>query len=525
MNFLWIVLIAYGIVMFLASPTARRFGEFFASKGPNGREIGPALLTSSVVISWIFAKSITNASNLGAQFGFVGAVSYAGWYLSIPVAGVIIYLIRRRTGAASLTEFLMDKYGRAAALGFMLVILLRLINEVWSNTAVVGSYFGMAGTAPYFAAAIVFAIFTLFYSLRGGLRSSIITDAIQFGFGVFLLVFVLALIVPRGGVVPLLSAGEWTLRGGVDLLLVALLQSFSYPFHDPVLTDRAFITQPRVMLRSYLWAGVIAATFISLFGLVGVYASVNGIESGQDSPLRVAQAFGVAVLSMMTVLMMVSAGSTLDSTLASFSRAFVVDVGGRGEDGAHGSLVRRIATWAQNADAIKLGRIAMVVAVVVGSAPLFVGAGILKATTVSGTMVIGLAPAFLLFAWRRAGRLAFHLGFWPGIVTGILYAVGAVPESWYLGAGSYSKLLGANIWGSVAAFGGFAVGTWIDGLARHKRVAAAAGIGIVMLLFTLPGLVHAGRSHRARAMITTSPTTHQFARAHHSHHGVYAWPK
>lgn len=500
---LWITLIVYGVAMFAVSPRARHFGEFFASRGRDGREVGMGMLVASVVISWIFAKSITNASNLGAKLGLVGAVGYAGWYLSIPVAGVVIYAIRRRLNKHSLSDFLVSKYGHAAALSFLLVIMLRLVNEVWSNTAVVGAYFGASGTPAYFIAAMVFALFTLFYSLRGGLRSSIFTDAIQFSLGVFLLVFVLALVVPRSGARGLLATGEWTLHGGVDLLLVALLQSFSYPFHDPVLTDRAFITRPKVMLRGYLWAGLIAAAFIVLFGLTGVHARVAGLVGldagagvGQDAPLRVAQSFGVAVLAMMTVMMMVSAGSTLDSTLASFSRAAVVDVTGRHDDGSAapalwGRLGRRLA----HADPIRLGRAAMIAAVLIGSLPLFAGAAILKATTVSGTMVLGLAPAFLLFAWARAGTLAFHLGFWPGVAVGIMYAAGAVPGSWILGDGPYATLLGANIFGTAFTFAGYGVGAWIDGLAGRRRLAVAGALAFVVLLFSLPTLARALHIH------------------------------
>ncbi|MDH4067017.1 MAG: hypothetical protein OEW19_21665, partial [Acidobacteriota bacterium] len=185
------------------------------------------------------------------------------------------------------------------------------------------------------------------------------------------------------------------------------------------------------------------------------------------------QSFGVAAVAMMTVMMMVSAGSTLDSTLASFSRAAVVDVAGRREDGDNtGALWRRLGLGLAGVDPVRLGRIAMVAAVAIGSAPLFAGAAILKATTVSGTMVLGLAPTFLLFAWARAGTRAFHFGLWPGVAVGILYAAGAIPESWHIGGGPHAALLGANIYGTLLTFTGYLIGAWIDGLAGRRRRAA-----------------------------------------------------
>jgi len=459
---LWSVLVVYGVLMWLISPRVRRPDQFFQGRDPRGGDVGPVFLTASVIISWIFAKSITNAANLGYNYGLVGAVAYAGWYLSIPVAGFIIYRIRTSTSAPSLATFLTSRYGRGATLAFMLVVLVRLGNEVWSNTAVVGAYFGASGTAAYFVGALAFTAVTLAYSLRGGLRSSILTDVFQLGLGLFLLVFVLALILPRSGGSTLLATGSWSLAGGVDLLLVAILQSLSYPFHDPVLTDRGFLTSPRVMLKSYIVAGIVAAAFIVLFGLVGVYGRIVGLQAGQDTPLRVAEAFGVAFTAVMTVLMMVSAGSTLDSTLSSFSRAVVVDLGGGPGVRREEALSRRFAGWLAPRNAIVVGRTVMILAAGLGSVPLFTGAAILKATTISGTMVLGLAPPFLLFAWRWPGRLAFHLGFWPGMAAGILYAANAVPGSWNVGGGPHAALLGANLYGTAVSFGGFAVGAVVD---------------------------------------------------------------
>ncbi|MCA9726543.1 MAG: sodium:solute symporter [Candidatus Eisenbacteria bacterium] len=467
---------AYAAAMWRLAPRVRTAEQFFAGRSRAGQDVAAGALVASIVISWIFAKSITNAANLGFRFGAVGAIAYAGWYLSIPIAGLVIYRLRTIHGARSLPELLSRRYGRAAAWAFLLIVLVRLLNEVWSNTAVIGSYFGAAGTPPYLAAATVFTLFTLLYTMRGGLRGSILTDVLQFVLGIFLLVFVIALILPHTGVKPLVTSGHWTLAGGVDLLLVAVIQSFSYPFHDPVLTDRGFLTRPRVMLRSYLIAGLVAAAFIAIFGLTGIYAKLSSLDVGQDAPLRVAQSFGVATLAAMTVLMMVSAGSTLDSTLSSFGKALAVDTGEIGYVAAMrvpGGVPRGSSSPASGPEEerrpIRLGRWAMVAAVVLGSIPLFTGATILKATTVSGTMVLGLAPVFLLIGLRSAGPFAFHFAFWPGVALGIVHALDRIPASWSIGEGSYAGLLGVNVYGSVLIVLAFLVGAGIDRLRFGSR--------------------------------------------------------
>jgi len=105
--------------------------------------------------------------------------------------------LRRREGAQGLVPFLTGKYGRGAALVFSVAILIRLFNEVWSNTAVVGGYYGASGSAGVVGAALLFTAAVLCYSLKGGLRSSIFSDAIQAVVFIGFLAVVLAYVLPH----------------------------------------------------------------------------------------------------------------------------------------------------------------------------------------------------------------------------------------------------------------------------------------------------------------------------------------
>ena len=250
----WGFLILYGAGMYALSPRAVGHAGFFRGHDEAGRPAATWALGASIFISWIFAKSITNAANLGATYGIVGGLAYATYWLSIPLAGWAILRLRRRYAATGLLSFLITRHGRLAALAFSLAILVRLFNEVWSNTSVVGGYYGEAGSAGFIGAALLFTAATLFYSLKGGLRSSIYTDVLQTGLFVLFFAVVLLLVLPTHGPVALASTGDFRLDAGVDLLLVAALQVLSYPFHDPVLTDRGFITEEKRMLRAFVWA-------------------------------------------------------------------------------------------------------------------------------------------------------------------------------------------------------------------------------------------------------------------------------
>jgi solute:Na+ symporter, SSS family len=440
--YFWGFLVLYGGVMYAMSPTASTASSFFRGTDNDGRPASEWALMMSIFISWIFAKSVTNAANLGAAHGAVGGLAYATYWLSIPVAGLVIYRLRTRHGATGLVPFLIQRYGRAAALAFALAIFIRLYNEVWSNTAVVGAYYGKAGEWPFIAAALLFTVATVLYSIKGGLRSSIVTDVVQGLLFVVVLGVVLLLVLPRHGAGTLVSAGEFRLAAGVDLVLVALLQVLSYPFHDPVLTDRGFITRERTMLRAMIVAGVLGFICIFGFSLVGVHAKLEGLPAGDNMPGAVAGAFGALPYFLMTMVMIVAAGSTLDSTFASVSKLI-------------GQEVPLLAGRRPGPNALRIGVWTMIGIAVLGNLPMIAGTDILKATTVSGTMVMGLAPVFLLAPLVRYSPWSFHLAFWPGVIIGVLVAVSALPHSWAIGTGKYALLLGANLYGLAICFAGF----------------------------------------------------------------------
>ncbi|KAH8086768.1 hypothetical protein JL720_7213 [Aureococcus anophagefferens] len=55
------------------------------------------LAGSSALISWIFAKSITNASKKGGSYGICGGFGYAAWYLAFPSAAAATSSAARAT--------------------------------------------------------------------------------------------------------------------------------------------------------------------------------------------------------------------------------------------------------------------------------------------------------------------------------------------------------------------------------------------------------------------------------------------
>jgi len=441
LNWQWVLVIGSSLLLLWIAPQARSIKAFYQGSR-NERAPNFWLLTSSLVISWLFAKSITNAANLGLSYGFVGSVAYAAYYLSFAVAGLIIYRLRTKGGFSSIHTFLRHRYGQNAILIFSLLIAFRLFNEVWSNTMVIGSYFGEGGSFNYYLAILVFTGLTLMYSLKGGMSSAILTDLIQMLFFGIILAVLLAVLIPKApaGVLSFVESGTWSWGTGVNLLVVALLQSFSYPFHDPVMTDRGFISDARTTLSSFLAAAVIGAICILLFSFIGIYGSWHEVEG--QAAVGVARLLGLPMLLLVNFIMITSAASTLDSTFSSFAKLAQLDLS------------------KQRPASIKAGRWSMFTITVVGTLPVFLDPAILSATTISGTMVLGLGPVFL-FWYVKAPPLSFHLSVGIGILIGLLLASGFYPTNWYLTDGKYADLLSANLLGVGLSLLGFFLPYWL----------------------------------------------------------------
>jgi len=454
----WAVLAFYGIIVFFMAPSRVTPEQFYRGGDNKGKETSLMLLIASAAVTWIFAKSIANSASLSAAFGIVGGIGYGIYYLSFFTAAIAIYFIRTRGGFSSLPSFLTTKYGALAARLFLIAIAIRLLNEVWSNTKVTALFFGPEGSGQYWNAVLLVTGFTLFYSLRGGLRSSLLTDGIQMLMAGALLVAILSTLGPGLMQRGVESPGIDVFSAGLTFCFLALIQVLSYPFHDPVLTDRAFITSPKTMLKGLIWAGTIAGSFIILFSTVGLYAQSFGI-SGNPS-VAVPASLGLPFLLMFNAIMLTSAGSTLDSTFSSSAKLAARDW--------------KASRSGPGAKEVRFGRWIMAAFAVIGNLPLLsiyvgdkIGPAIISATTISGTMVMGLAPIFLLAWIKKAGALSFHLSFWPGLLFGVMLAVeGAAgieifPDFIDLGSGKYADDLGVNLWGLGVCTLGYIIGSYL----------------------------------------------------------------
>ncbi len=430
----------------ILSPRAESEGAFYQGLGTNGSQPGLLSLTFSQVTTWIFARSLMNAAILGFYYGIWGTLAYAFYYFSFLTGGKIIDSLRFEHGFHSVQDFLRSRFGSWGTGCYNFVIGIRLISEVFANLLVIGILFGVAGSQVYTLTILCFSGITLLYSMLGGLRASLRTDVFQMVIFLGTLLMLLALV-----------AGSQTVQlqdlwlepfvfdqPGPILMLVALLQIWSYPMHDPVMMDRGFLADRETTRKSFLHAAWISVICIVAFGSLGVLAGAHAIQ-GATMNETLMQLLGKVPMLFFSAALVISAMSTLDSTLSSSAKLLAVDM--------------RIMKMT-----LRNGRAVMAAFMLVGLLLVFWGNNdLFSAVAVSGTASLYLAPVIFFSLWGKRRDIpvwSYLLSFVLALTASVLYFSESSGYSSLLGdAHKYTKLL----YLTVAVMGCGCLGFWLGG--------------------------------------------------------------
>ncbi|MGM0559500.1 MAG: sodium:proline symporter [Pseudomonadota bacterium] len=413
-------IICIALFSYVLSPRVRTVSGFFGGLSETGQAPTLWTIVLSQVTTWIFARSLLNAGILGYFYGLPGVLAYAAYYLSFLSGAWIIDALRFRHGHGSVQGYLADHFGTAGTACYNFVVALRLASEVFANLLVIGILFGQEGSLGYILSILAVAGLTLGYSMLGGLRASLRTDVFQ----ATALVAVLAVLLvqtlgaPDFSLPASLSAGPDGMQGpGWTLLVVALLQVWSYPLHDPVMMDRGFLADRRTTRLSFYHACWISLVLILAFGLLGLHAGAHRLE-GEDIMVTLTRIMGSSTMILLNIALVLSAVSTLDSTLSSAAKLSILGMG-------------------LGPATLFAGRTAMVAFMGLGLVLLFFGnEDLFDAVAISGTASLFLAPVVFFCIWRgwRVRRWAYLTAFAAAVLAAAVY---------FLESSSYTNLVGA----------------------------------------------------------------------------------
>jgi Na+/proline symporter len=400
------ILLVIAIISFALSPRVQTADGFFKGLSPSGDAPSLWTLVLSQVTTWIFARSLLTAAILGYYYGIAGALAYAAYYVSFLTGGAIIDHLRFKHGKRNIQSFMREQFGNTGNHCYNLVIILRLLSEVFSNLLVIGLIFGVANSTEYIAAMVLVAGITFAYSMFGGLRASLRTDVFQAILVILALAMLFAIMLFHNdfSFTQVIFSSPDIQSPGWALLAVAFLQVWSYPLHDPVMMDRGFLADRDTTRKSFNYAAAISIVCILVFALLGVFAGVVKI-GGEDLITTLTRLFGVPCMIIFNVALVVSAVSTLDSTFASAAKLVAVDM----------NIIK---------PTLANGRWVMLAFLLGGGLFLFFGGkDLFAAVAVSGTVSMFLAPVIFFNIWgkQRTQLWTLVLSFITALAGGLLY--------------------------------------------------------------------------------------------------------
>jgi SSS family solute:Na+ symporter len=271
----WALVVAYfGMLAFV---WARRFGsrpaddDYFVA----GRAVTLPALVATLVTTWY--GGILGVGEYSWRYGFANWMVFGVPYYVGALLFALLFARRARgTRHFTIPDLLHEKYGRAPALFGALVVFAQAAPSAY--VLMLGTLFAAMSGVALVPCVIAAAILSVFYVDRGGLRTVILTDQVQFVlmYGGFALM--LAHLVARHGGIAFLQAHvpatHWSWTGGnsPQAILVWYVIALS-TLVDPGFFQRAFAARnPDVARRGVLWSIAFWIVFDFMTTATGFYA-------------------------------------------------------------------------------------------------------------------------------------------------------------------------------------------------------------------------------------------------------------
>ncbi|WP_440464149.1 hypothetical protein [Psychrobacter sp. ASPA161_6] len=381
--------------------------RFYQGKSLQGQPPSLWTLVLSQVTTWIFARSLMNAAVLGFFYGIAGTLAYGMYYFSFITGAHIVDSLRFKHGFNNIQTFMQVKFGATGEHLYNAVIGFRLVSEVFSNLLVFGFITTLFVGFNENYLILIIAVATLIYSSIGGLHTALKTDVAQ---ALLTIVAIAVLSVamfahPLFSFDDIISSSNTADNKGWILLIVAFIQIWSYPAHDPVMTDRGFLADRATTKKSFYYAAPISMACILLFGLLGVFAQLNNAGGATEVTQTLNTLFSPAVMMLFSFALIISAISTLDSTYASAAKLIAIDM-------------KLVKPTVRNGRLIMLGfLLAGLAFIATGSKDLF------DAVAISGTASLFLAPVVFFSIWSswEVKPWAIIVSFVSALMAGIIY--------------------------------------------------------------------------------------------------------
>lgn len=336
-----ILVIAAAAFAVLGVLYSRRFAgsleDYITARGTLGVAAGAATVVATGLGAWILF-SPAEAATWGGIAAVIGYAVGAGGFCF-----AFIPLGRRMRAVMpeghSLTEFLWHRFGGVIYVVALAVMVFYMCIFITAELTAMAGIVALVADVPLWLTASIVMAATLAYTLYGGLRASIFTDAVQLIIIVPILVIglVAGWMAVGGGEAVTQGLNERApqltdltfrvgVEGGLALILgVVLANLFHQGYWQRVFAAR----NERAMAASFMGAGVISALAVLAMGLFGLAYVAMGKESGASTAVFaiLAEALPQRMMLVVMVAGLALVMSSADTILNAISSLIVVDLG------------------------------------------------------------------------------------------------------------------------------------------------------------------------------------------------------
>ncbi len=455
-----LIALYFGLLAFI---WVRRFGahpandDYFVA----GRAVTLPAFVATLVTTWY--GGILGVGEYAWRYGLSNWLVFGVPYYVGALLFALVFARRAREARHyTIPDLLHAHYGRGPAFVGALVVFLQSAPSAY--VLMLGTLFAAMFGAPLVPCIVAAAVLSVFYVDRGGLRTVVLTDQIQFvlmygGFAV-MLAFLVARHGGLGFLVPRVPATHWVWHGGNPPAAIFVWYFIALStLVDPGFFQRAFAARdPEVARRGVLWSIVFWILFDFMTTFTGIYARAV-LPSLRDPVFAFPELARVTLPPVALGLFYLGMIATVMSTIDSYAFIAATTVGRdllwrlRGEQpGDAQPALSRVGLWIATAFATWLAIVKPTViglwhdvgSIVTPTLLLPVGLALTgRARLGSGaTLVLMLLPFAVSLAWVLAKNLSPAQGAdYPLSIEPIYAGLGVSLVTWLAGLALQRKEL------------------------------------------------------------------------------------
>jgi len=363
--------IVFGLTWVFASGYAWNKESFFVAR----REVSTLQGAMSTGAAWMWAPGMFISAQQAYMNGLVGLFWFCiGNFLSLILFSWFANRLRdRKPDGFTISGYLREKFGKRVQVLFMIELLSLAVCSFAINALAGSKSVEVITGMSYHTVSLILAAIALVYTIRGGLKASVITEMFKLSVLVLGLAFIVPWAINTAGGLSIVDLGLGGITGnGRDIIgtpfALGVFMGFGFstaighlgaPWGDNAFYQRAFAVRKESVIKAFVGGAFIFILTPLMTGLLGFLAA--GLQYqvpkellGYVNILTVGSLLPSWVVVLYLFMLFAGLVSVLDSQLSSVSNIFGHDV------------KNLVAADQDETSSIKIGRLGMILLILGG---------------------------------------------------------------------------------------------------------------------------------------------------------------